>query len=111
MPGTLKSPVLVPQWVPKFQWESRVPSCLPHLSLISIFVDNKSICTGSGMSTWAHMDQRWFIQCVKEGRKGTTGPAEKKTQGLSSTARGPLSSPLQPLPVVREGCRIIGPHG
>lgn len=58
--------------------ESRVPSCLPHLSLISIFVDNKSICTGSGMSTWAHMDQRWFIQCVKEGRKGTTGPTEKK---------------------------------
>lgn len=42
------------------QWESKVPSCLP-LPLTSIFVNNKSICTGSGMSTWTHMDQRWFI--------------------------------------------------
>lgn len=43
------------------------------------------------MSTWAHVDQRWFIQCVKEeGRKGTIGPTKKKAQGLCA-AKEPLS--------------------
>lgn len=50
MTRILNSLVVVPQWVPEFQWESKVPFCLPALSFISIFVDNKSICTGSGMS-------------------------------------------------------------
>ena len=51
-PGTLKSPVMVLQWAPKFQWESRVPSCLPPLSLTYIFVDNKSIRTHTKKRTF-----------------------------------------------------------
>lgn len=64
MLSTLKSPVLVPSGSQSPSGRVGSPSVYPPLPLTSVFVNNKSICTGSGMSTWAHVDQRWFIPCV-----------------------------------------------
>lgn len=81
--STLKSPVLVPSG------RAGSPSVYPALPLTSIFVNNKSICTGSGMSTGAPVDQGWFIPCVKK-RKGTIGTTKKKAPELSCASREPL---------------------
>lgn len=69
MLSTLKSPVLVPSGSQSSSGRVGSPSVYPPLPLTSNFVNNKSICTGSGMSTWAHVDQRWFIQCVRKKRE------------------------------------------
>lgn len=75
----IKSPIMAPQWAPEFQWESRVPSRLPYLPSLPSLWTNKSVCTRSGRSTWAHMDQRWFIKRGREGgRKGGCAPQGKK---------------------------------
>lgn len=83
-PATLKSPVMVLQWAPEFQWESTVPSCLPLLFRTSIFVDNKSICTGSETEyVGPRGPEVVYSVSEREGTKGIVGSVERRVEELT----------------------------